>query len=554
MGRPRNQARLCPIPSGLAKGRIPVAVKTEKTESRDPLQITPRFSLTRNGRTVLILAIALAVSLSVFLFHLPFAKNSFLVDDSADYLRAARDNGGSLYLNTNSASPVELRKLLHDRKFHDAPWDYLYFHDDNAAIRHFHAPFSFYAMHTVFALGGSDRAQRLTVATVTALTCGVLAAGLLLFDVPIVLAVPAALLGGVQSRYVEVSVDPTPHSWYMLFAVVFLLLFSRYLATQRFRSLVPAMVALGFAFATLEFSLELIVSAPLALAGLWATRRLTVADLLKICRQIARATPAFLITTFVLWPGGWLRGGYLECYGVTGATLVFKNKHAFGEKLTAAIIYDKLFSHHAAIFAIFLFFLSALIYLAAKKKVSVYSAVFSSYAVTALGLGIADHFRLGTYVSEFFLFLIAASVLLFWDLLPATRARGRVSIMILGSALLIAGIVQEYSQRSGSIYFRPWLQPVFAGISTNVPKGATILVNDNLEDFYTYLPGYDFEPTAERNSNLARTSWRASAARYFLLENETPPPSDARRIGSWTTYAPDHALNLYVINQNLAAE
>jgi Putative Ig domain len=86
---------------GWAEVRIPVAVKIEKTESRDPLQITPRFSLTRNGRT---LAIAFAVSLSVFLFHLPFAKNSFLVDDSADYLRAARDNGASLYLTVSTTT------------------------------------------------------------------------------------------------------------------------------------------------------------------------------------------------------------------------------------------------------------------------------------------------------------------------------------------------------------------------------------------------------------------------------------------------------------------
>jgi hypothetical protein len=489
---------------------------------------------------------AVVVALAVFLFHLPFSKNSFLTDDSADYLRAAQPNIGALYLNTDSASPIALRKLFSDDRFRNAPWDFLYFRGDNAAIRHFHAPFSFYVMHAVYSAGGSDRAQRLTVSVVAALTCALLTIGLAAAGVPLILASAGALLAGLQSRYIEVSVDPTPHSWYMLFAVTFLLLLSRFVAVRRTRDLMAAAVALGFAFATLEFSLELILSVPVALTALWITGNLHRAQLKNVCALLLRAIPVFLATTFVLWPGGWLRGGYLECYGVTGATVVFKNRHAFGEKLSAGILYDKLFAHHEAIFAIFLFFFAALIYLAAKKRIGIYSGVFASYTVIALALGVADHFRLSTYVSEFLLFLIPASALLLRDLLPAPRPKLRGAAIVLSCTLLLCAMAQEWVQRGGGMHYRPWLQPVFAGISADVPRGSTILVNDNLEGLYTYLPGYDYEPTADEGASTPRTAWRAAKARYFLLRESTAPPAGADRIASWPTYASGHTLTLYV--------
>lgn len=500
---------------------------------------------TSTGALSAILLAAL-IGIVVFAFHLQFATNSYLVDDSADYLRAANADFASLYFNTNSASPVTLDRLLKRPGFSAAPWDYLYFRDDDAALRHFHAPFSYYMMHIVSALHGSNRDQRLLVSAVTAVTCFSITAGLIWLEIPAALAVLFALLAGVQASYTEVSVDPSPHSWYMLFAVLFLLLFSHYLAHRRFQTLALAAVALGFAFATLEFSLELILSVPMAIGCLWAFQRWSKAEVKALVKQMARALPVFLATTFVLWPGGWLRGGYLECYGVTGATVVFKNKHAFGSKLTAGTIYQKLFAHNADLLAIFLFFVLMLVFLSIKRRLSVGSAVFSAYAVVAFGLGVADHFRLSTYVSEFLLFLIVASALLCRDLLEHTSGTQRRVAITAACMMLLLGTAQEFSHRRGSMSYRPWLSPIMQGISAQVPKGQTILVNNEWEALYAYLPGYDYEPTIDTNSNLPRTPARATQARYFLLENTTPPPPHAKLLHSYATYAPGHALNLYI--------
>jgi hypothetical protein len=491
------------------------------------------------------IALAVAVGVLVFLFHLPFAKRSYLVDDSADYLRAAKTGLVSLYLNTDSASPVALMKMRGNPHFRAAPWDYLYFRNDDAALRHFHTPFSFYVMHAVHAAGGSDRAQRMTVSIVTATTCAVLVFGLSTAGVPLALAGAAALLAGWQTCYIEVSVDPTPHSWYMLFAMTFLFLLADFLVTRRIRSLVLASIALGFAFATLEFSLQLMVAIPFALLGLRMIGRLPGAELAGVCRQILRVVPIFLGITFLLWPGGWLRGGYLETYGVLSATVALKNKHAFGEKLSAGILYDKVFAHHEIILAVFLFFAAALIYLALSRKASCYTAVFSSYAVIALGLGVASHFRLTTYVSEFLLFLIPAAALMCNDLPQMAAARSRHILTAAGCALLLLGAAEEGAQRKSGMFYRPWLTPVFAAVRADVPKGSTVLVNNNLEDLYLYVPGYDFEPTIHSGSGTPRTTWRASGARYYLFEKHTPAPAHAKVLGIWPTYGPGHELVLY---------
>ena len=205
------------------------------------------------------ISLGLLVTFLVFLFHSQYAKSNYLLSDSADYRRAANTPFLQLYLNTDSASPLELYQMRHSPDFRSHPWDYLYFSNDNAAIRHFHTPVSFYAMHAVSLVSSADTGQRKLTSLVTALTCGVVVVGLFAFGLPLPVAALLGLVAGIQSRNTEVSVDPSPHSWYMLFAVLFLFAFARYFRTHEFRTLAVAAVFLGCAFATLEFSLELIL-------------------------------------------------------------------------------------------------------------------------------------------------------------------------------------------------------------------------------------------------------------------------------------------------------
>jgi hypothetical protein len=490
---------------------------------------------------------AILVALLIFLFHFQYSRSDYLLSDSADYVRASRSPFLETYFNTNSASVVELFKLRNDPAFRVHPWDYLYFHSDNAAIRHFHVPFSFYPMHAI--AGAPDSSQRIVSSVVTAATCGAIVIGLAAFGVPLSVAVLTAFLAGIQSRYVEVSVDPSPHGWYMLFAVLFLFTFAAYLNTRRFRTLAISAILLACAFATLEFSLELICSIPLALAIQWMLGREDFEEQKSLFASILKAIPIFLLTTFLLWPGGWIRGGYLESYGVTGSTLVFKNKAAFGLNDTAGSIYWKFYGGHEGLLLLSAFAILAAIVLVIRRRISAVTIVFISYTAIAVALGVADHFRLDTYISEALLFLLITVALLFNDWLAITTRGTRKIFTGAAAAVLVLVSIQEWVQRPSVALYEPWLKPIVAGIGARIPPGSKIVVNENWEAYYRYLPNYDWEPTLSPDKLTPRIPERAIGPRYFLLTNRAPHVSGAVMIEKFPTTIAGRTLTLYSARQ-----
>lgn len=488
----------------------------------------------------------LIVAIVVFLFHVPFGKSDYLLNDSADYLRAAHAPFTGTYLNTDSASPAQLFALRNDQVFRAHPWDYLYARADNASLRHFHAPLSFYPMHAVAVITPHDRYQRTLSSTVTALTCGVIAYGLIAFQVPVVVAVVLALVTGIQSRYIEVSIDPSPHGWYMLFAVLFLFSFAWYLQDRRFKVLALSSIFLAFAFATLEFSLELVASVPFALACLWIMQRRPLADLKTLIVSLLKAMPVFCLATFLLWPGGWLRGGYLESYGITGATLLLKNKAAFGERLTVQDLYHKLFAMHEALLLLLLFFTLASLILLVRRKLSVATVVFCAYTVVAFGLGVADHFRLDTYISETLLFLFVSSALLLGDIFSSLSAGLRRIAMSTSVAVLLVIGIQEIVAHQPIALYQPLIKPILAGVAAEVPAGNSILVNDNWEAYSLYLPQYKFEQTTSKTDLTPRSAERAKGIRYFLLDDSAPPVPNVTLLRTLPSYLPGHTVHLFV--------
>lgn len=491
----------------------------------------------------------LLVTVLVFLYHAQFSKSDYLLSDSADYVRAARAPLKGTYFNTDSLSPMQLFALRNDPVFRSHPWDYLYVRDDNSALRHFHSPFSFYAMHAVSKISPHDKNQRVVSSLVTAATCAAIVAGLIAFDVPLVLAILLALLAGVQSRYTEVSINPSPHGWYMFFAVLFLFTFALYLRKSRFSTLVIASIFLAFAFATLEFSLELVASIPFAVLCVWLVQGRTFADLKTLLLSMLKVVPVFCLTTFILWPGGWLRGGYLESYGVTGATVLLKNKAAFGEKLTAADLYQKLFPSHEVLLLLFLLCIAGGLYLLLRRRLSAVTIVFCSYTVIAFGLGVADHFRLDTYISETLLFLLVSTVLLLNDgLRLLDGVPRRLAIAAAALVFALAG-VQELTARQPAALYNAWLAPILQGVSEEVPAGEKILVNDNWEAYAAYLPGYQFEPTLSRLDVTPRSGDRTQGIRYFLLDSSAPSIPNTKLLRTFPTYIPSHTVSIYMKEQ-----
>ncbi len=508
----------------------------------------------------------IAIAILVFLLHLPQTRDGLLFDDSADYMRAAQDLILSTWMDTDSASLPQLITLHQQNpEFRRHPWDFLYAAGDNSALRHFHSPLSFYAMHAVRALfepdrikpdrtnpdrtkpdrAGQDRAARRLASCVSAVTCGFLFYLLVQLGLPLAPAALLALFAGMQSRYIEVSIDPTPHGWYIFFALGFLYFFARFLISQLPRDLYVAAVTLALAFSALEFTVELLASVPLALALLWISNRGLLPRWSAVRRPLLHACGIFLVATFVIWPGGWIHGGFLVDYGELSATVLFKNKTAYGQPLSAGLIYSRLFAHNLVLLLLSVVWLLGGVWLLVRHRLSIAAALFSSYALFAFLLGVADHFNLFTYVSEFALFLIPSAGLILNDLLlEASTAPLRRGGFICAELLLALGCVLQWQQRYDGWAPRSWLQATIAGIPQYVPAGQTVLVSNNREALSLYLPAYRFEPTVSPESSAPRSVSRTANVHYLLLDNQAPPPLNARRVASFAG-PPGHDELLY---------
>jgi hypothetical protein len=504
---------------------------------------------------------ALVVALLVFFLHLPQTQDSILFDDAADYMRAAQAPVVATWLNTNSITPLE---LLHrrgsDPEFSQHPWFSLYIDGDNAALRHFHTPITAYILHIVRGFFSTDRCARVLWSVAGALLCGLLYFILAEFSVPLIVAALIAIFAGVQASLIEVSVDPTPHVWYLLFALGFLYLLARYFESNRERDLYMAAVALALSVATLEFSLELICAIPLAVAILWFIRRDLLPARSTALKHTLKACGVFFVTTFAIWPGGWLRGGYLECYGVLGASVLQRNHGPQHTQHFASRVFLKASGGHTAVWILVGAALAAGLWLLYRKRLSIPSVVFASCAVFAFALGVADHFVLNTFFFEAAVILMAAAGLILGDLFAelrgvhgaASRTPGwmRPACIALVCVFLVVGSALECQpqHRSEAWGTRAWLGGVFAGVRQLVPAGATVLAQNNREAFSLYLPEYhfvfapDYHTPFEEMIRLSNSSamWRPGEQRYGVCIPREYIPAGAETLGVFPASAGDN--------------
>jgi hypothetical protein len=502
---------------------------------------------------------ALITALFVFFLHLPQTQDSILFDDAADYMRAAQAPIVSTWLNTNSATPLE---LMHRRKsdpdFNLHPWFTAYTEGDNAALRHFHTPISFYMLHVVRGFFSSDRCARVLWSAAGALLCGLFYFILAESSLPLFMVALLTFFVAVQASLIETSVDPTPHIWFIPFALGFLFLFSRYLTSHRPRDLYLAAVLLALAFATLEFSLELFAAIPVALVILWITRRKELPAFSSALKSTLKACAVFLVTTFVIWPGGWLRGGYVECYGILSAYVLHRNTvaHPHPHRFPVNFL-NKAWAGHASVWILVSIGILAALWLLFRKRLSIPSVVFSSCAVFAFGLGVADHFLLNTYFFESAVMLLAAVGFilgdLFSDLKKAEEAPsrmpgwGRPILIGLIACLMVVGSALECSpaHRADLWSTRAWLGDVVTGVRQIVPVGATVMTANNREAFSLYLPEYHIVYSPDYHSQpediqlfLSKNSlWRPGEKHYGIGIQRAAIPANAEILRVFPTFA-----------------
>jgi hypothetical protein len=497
---------------------------------------------------------ALVIALFVFFLHFPQTQDGILFDDAADYMRAARAPIVSTWLNTNSVTPLELFHLRrHDPEFSQHPWFLLYTMRDNAALRHFHTPISSYILHIVRGFFSTDQCARVLWSTAGAFLCGLLYFILAESSTPLIVAALIALFAGVQASFIEVSVDPTPHVWYLLFGLGFLYLFARYLSSHRARDIYLAAVLLAFAVATLEFSLELILAIPLALATLWFIRREVLPARSIAISSALKAFGVFFASTFVIWPGGWIRGGYLECYGILSASVLQRNKGPQHTQHLATKVFGNASNGHTSVWVLVAVGVAAGLWLLFRKRLSIPSIVFASCAIFAFCLGVADHFILNTFFFESAVILMAAVGFILGDLFTdlsgvngaASSSPGWVRpacIAVVCILLLVGSALELRPQlRSESWGTRAWLGDVFAGVRQLVPAGATVIAANNREALSLYLPEYHFvfapdyhtPPDEIIRMSSSSSLWRPGEEHYGVCILREFIPEGAETLGEY---------------------
>jgi hypothetical protein len=98
-----------------------------------------------NGKRATAAAAAMILFLAALGPRIARSTDEYFQSDAADYMRAATVGFWGLYTDSHTAAAWSLVSLWRkDSEFRARPFDYLYRHNDNAALRHFHGPGSMY--------------------------------------------------------------------------------------------------------------------------------------------------------------------------------------------------------------------------------------------------------------------------------------------------------------------------------------------------------------------------------------------------------------------------
>ena len=245
-------------------------------------------------------------------------------------------------------------------------------------------------------------------------------------------------------------------------------------------------------------------------------------------RHLAAACAVFLLTLFLVWPGGILRGGYLVSYGVFAAQAPFKRGELF-PPLTLAGMYQRLFDSSAflvVVCAAGMVLLGGLIW---RRRAPATACLFGLYALVSFGLNAGNGFVNSTYAAEVIVFLLLTAGLGKHYAIGSATPRYRPVAAIAGC--LVVGLCAAQELRNGPVRTTPAdaLATAVKRVPSLVPRGATVLVNRNPQTFAAYLPQYRIEQTEAESSLRPQSARFAGTPDYVLLDLG---PINAKILGS----------------------
>ncbi len=482
-------------------------------------------SHSHEGRRLVRLTRLLTLSLAVFAFafacRLPRCTNEIFLVDSANYVRAANNGVWSQYVGLDGMSVVEFLRLRRaGGVFRQHPWGALSDAGDGAALRHFHAPMSFY----VYALTQrlfSDRpsANRIITAIISSAIVALLF-GIALFEgVPLAAALIGTVVLSLSPALLVSGTDMTPHPLFSLSAMSAIAAFALYWRKHHITWLVTWIVLTAVAIATLEFSTLLIAAFVLMLSISFFQRR-SAAGHVKDLKRSLLAISGLLACLFVLWPAGFIKGGYALSYG----TLIFQGTFRQREQRDLLTTLIRLGSGHLWMGLLYCVLLGIGLYSAFRSRHYVLLATTALYALLMFLEGKGNGFSNPTYASQF-LYAIVFLTLLSVPRLCNTSSRGD-KLAAVGSICIL--VLQAASYCVLVVRTRPeqWTQePARVAAAINQLKasykpGTTFVINNYAESMTTYAPDFRFVSTLN-GGTLTAQPWEKIGPHYLLIYDKS---------------------------------
>jgi len=491
-----------------------------------------RLKSTMRSAALRLAALTLVVGVAA-VTRMPYCTNDLFLGDAADYLRSVQSGLVSVYFDRHSTSVLPFTNLVREQlKAGEHPWEYLYRRGDSSALRHFHVPAGFYGDALAMSLREPPWVHRAMAAATGSVLCGLMFTYLIRFGVPLSIAFAGTIMMAVDPRFVATNVDINPHTPFLLFGFLCLFNLIEFLQNRRMAPYIASLVCLAISLAVLELGPALMLTGIFAIGLSWQTLMLKNFFGPDRTRKVLLAVAVFLGVLLLVWPGGFIEGGYVKSYGVFIWQALFRHEELFGP-INPATIWNNLFGRSIVCASLCIWAVVGGSWIYARKKSPPAMLVFVIYAVLAAALNLGNRYRNATYASEAILPLLVASIVVSSTALAHCKSKTtRLVLHILLFSVCMVRSAQELrtlpDPNDKPITIA--LERVISDIRRIVPPPATLLVNKYRETYSLYLPDYAIEVTQGPGTIVPLLDESTVNTKYLLLDIASIDPEATNKL------------------------
>jgi hypothetical protein len=456
--------------------------------------------------------IALALFAVALLFRLPFCTADLFTYDAADYSRAIRAGVVAQYLGTDSIKlPDFLWRLRADAKFREHSWGSLYQRNDGAALRHFHVPGGFYIPALLHDGGFGPKAQRVAIALISASTVSAAFLILSAAAVPWQLAGLAGLFCCCSPVLILAGTNLSPHPLFTLFSTVAVYSFCRWMGSASARWMAMFAVCFAVSAASLELAPILLLTVLATAAYSWF--RLPRSSERKIpVRQVLVCVGIICASLTLLWPGGWLRGGYVMSYGVFVFQGLFRSAIYFHSRDLFSTV-ARLGNNPIAGWALIALLIAA-VWSAWRSRRDPLLPAFAIFGSLLVIQGFGNGFTNTTYASHAVLAITMASALSFRANDSGLRW-GPVAVM---AGLSLLGLFSRLDPNTQETLIESRrIAGVIGELTRDYPSQTAFVVTQDPSSFIANAPQFRFYPAKSAVSSLPQP-WISTGPYHLLVD------------------------------------